>query len=304
MVVAELGRIGQNAQQGSRPEPTVTHPPGPTRRGLLSAVGAAAAGVGALAGVDGAGAGDPDELALRVRVYADDRAGWTEPMRAAVAAVATGLDELAGAVARHLDRPVRAAVERGPTAPRAAMDYGSQDALLDSLRAWLDDTDAPEGPVAHLLLADAPLNPSLGYGGTATHVAADRLGGRTVVNVGATEGFDSRAVTRAMAVHETLHTLVMPPDAAAVNDSRCEHDLGAVARLRLGEVVVTPLATSYAANGTGETAFHGTGCYDHDAFSMHEAALPDDRLRWHHTVTPSPATKRAVARYLDRSLSP
>jgi len=285
----------------------VTRPPGPTRRDLLSAVAGTAAGAGALAGVGTAGASDADagdDLTLRVRVYADDRAGWTEPMRAAARAVATGLDELAGGVARHLDRPVRAVVERGPTAPRAALDYGSQDALLDSLRGWLDDADAPEGPVAHLLLAAAPLNASLGYGGTATHVAADRLGGRTVVNVGATERFDDRAVTRAMAVHETLHTLVLPPDAAAVNDSRCEHDLGAVARLRLGEVVVTPLATAYAASGPGETAFHGSGCYDHDAFSVHDAALPDDQLRWHHTVTPSPATKRGVARYVDRSLAP
>lgn len=243
-----------------------------------------------------------DDLVLRVRVYADGRAGWTDPMRAAADAVSTGVAELAGGVARHLDRPVRADVRRGPPAPRSALDYGSQDALLGSLRDWLAATDAPEGPVTHLLLAAAPLNPSLGYGGTATHVAADRLGGRTVVNVGATEAFDSRGVTRSMAVHETLHTLVMPPDAAAVNDSRCEHDLGAVASLELGRVVVTPLATSYAASGAAETAFHGTGCYDHDAFSVHDAALPDDRIRWHHTVTPSEATKRAAARYVERSL--
>lgn len=268
---------------------------------MLASVGASAV-AGTAAGVGASASDDADGLALRVRVYADDRAGWSEPMRAAADAVATGLAELAGGVARHLDRPVRADVERGPVAPRSALDYGSQDALLDSLRDWLDATGAPEGPVSHLLLADAPLNPSLGYGGTATHVAADRLGGRTVVNVGATEGFDSRAVTRSMAVHETLHTLVMPPDAAAVNDSRCEHDLGAVGRLELGRVVVTPLATSYAATGAAETAFHGTGCYDHDAFSVHDAALPDDQIRWHHTVTPSEATKRAAARYVDRSL--
>lgn len=278
-------------------------PTAPTRRDVLASVVASAV-VGTAAGArtsasDGAAT---DGLSLRVRVYADGRVGWTESMRAAADAVSTGLAELAGGVARHLDRPVRADVRRGPPAPRSALDYGSQDALLGSLRDWLAATDAPEGPVTHLLLAAAPLNPSLGYGGTATHVAADRLGGRTVVNVGATEGFDSRAVTRSMAVHETLHTLVLPPDAAAVNGSRCEHDLGAVASLELGRVVVTPLATSYAASGAAETAFHGTGCYDHDAFSVHDAALPDDRIRWHHTVTPSEATKRATARYVDRSL--
>jgi len=146
----------------------------PTRREILASVGASAV-AGAAAGA-GSSASD-DELLLPVRVYADDRAGWSEPMRAAADAVSTGLAELAGGVARQLDRPVRAAVERGPAAPRSALDYGSQDELLESLRDWLDATDAPEGPITHLLLADAPLNPSLGYGGTATHVAADWAGG-------------------------------------------------------------------------------------------------------------------------------
>ncbi len=270
-----------------------------TRRGLLTALGgsalSAATAVGAVDGTTSA--------VVRVRTYVDDRGGWSEAAVAAHRAVAGAVAGIGAAADRTLDRAVAVDVARGPQAPRDALTYDTQDALLTSFRDWLDETDAPRGPICHLLLADAPLNPDLGYGGSSGHVSTGSLGARTVANVGATASFDGRAVTRSLAVHEALHPLVAPTDAEAVVGSDCEHDLGAVVRLRPGEVVVTPMATSYAApEGGTETRFHGTGCSNRGSFSRYERVRAADAVRWHHTSTPSPATRAAVTRFVSRTL--
>lgn len=271
----------------------------PTRRGVLSALGG---GSLLAAGTAGSGADTDDPVVLAVRTYADDRSGWNEPALAAHHAVDRTIGALGRFVDRHLDRPVEVRVERGPTAPRAALSYDRQADLLASFGDWLVASGAPEGPISHLLLADAPFATDLGYGGSYGTVATGSLGGRAVANVGATETFDDRSVTRNMAIHEALHPLVGSQDAAAVNGSDCEHDLGAVARLRDEDVVVTPFATTYAApEGGTEAEFHGTGCWNLDSFSRYDLVLPHDEVRWHHTTTLSPATKRAVTRFLSRT---
>lgn len=271
-----------------------------TRREVLGSLGASALTVPT---VFGGAAGGTDSVAVRVRTYADGRTGWTDRPRASHRAVERGIASVTGAAERLLDRRVESDVARGPPVPREALSYGSEAALLDSLRDWIADGDAREGPVCHLFLADAPLNVDLGYGGADAGVAGNAFGAQAIANVGATDRYDGPGVSANMAIHEALHTFVRPADAAAVNGSRCEHDLGAVARLRPGHLVVTPLATSYAAPGSGtETAFHGSGCYGHADFSRYDRTLDADRVRWYHTTTPSPATKAAVARYVSRSL--
>jgi hypothetical protein len=271
----------------------------PTRRGVLSALGG---GPLLAAGTVGTAADTADPVVIAVRTYATDRSGWNDAAVAAHRAVDRAIESLARFADRRLDRPVKVDVKRGPSAPRDALDYHRQDGLLASLGDWLDDTDAPEGPICHLLLADAPLATVIGYGGSHGTVATGRFGGRAVANVGATETFDDRSVTRGMAIHEALHTLVGSQDARAVNGSDCEHDLGAVARLRYGDVVVTPFATAYAApEGGTETRFHGSGCSNLDSFSRYDRVLPADEVRWHHTTTLSSATKRAVTRFVSRT---
>jgi len=270
-----------------------------TRRGLLAALGGTA--LSAASGV--VGAGSESSAVVHVRTYVDGRSGWTESAVAAHRAVDRTITELGRVADRRLDRAVEARVDGDPPAPRDALAFDEQNGLLSSLRDWLATTDAPEGPVCHLLLADAPLNVDLGYGGSDGHVGSGSLGARTVANVGATETYDGRVVTTNLAIHEALHPLIAPEDAAAVNGSDCEHDLGAVARLRYGGVVVTPMATSYAAPGGGtETRFHGTGCSNRGEFSRNDRVRAADAVQWHHTSRTSGATRAAFTRHVDRVL--
>ena len=76
-----------------------------------------------------------------------------------------------------------------------------------------------------------------------------------------------------------------------------------VARRDLETVVVTPLATSYADTTLvgGGTRWHGSGCYDHDSFAVHDGR----ELRphnWTHTWQLSDPTLRATTRYVDEYL--
>jgi hypothetical protein len=267
-----------------------------TRRAVLAST------AGTLSAVDGyrIGFGETETgIDLRVRTYTDERLGWGPTARDVHRHLGRAFERLQAVADERLDRPVDVRVEKGPTVPRSPLDFDTEKRLYRSFRAWLDETDAPEGPVSHLFLADAPFDPDLGYGIANTHVrGGGRLGAQAIANVGATEVWDDRTVTRNMAIHEVLHTLVRDRDARAVNGSGCEHDLGAVVGETPDRVFVTPLATSYAGEGGGEeTTWHGTGCYRHDRFSRYDVH-PDLETTWYHTWVPSDATSEAVVRYL------
>jgi hypothetical protein len=267
-----------------------------TRRAVLAAT-AGGLSVGGLRSVDRVGASSGIEL--RVRIYPDERLGWGPTARDVHRHMGRAFEWLQAVADERLDRPLDVRIERGPTVPRAPLDFDTEKRLYRSFRAWLDETDAPEGPVSHCFLADAPFDPDLGYGIANTHVrGGGRLGAQAIANVGATEVWDDRTVTRNMAIHEVLHTIIRDRDARAVNGSGCEHDLGAVVGETPDRVFVTPLATSYAGEGGGEeTTWHGTGCYHHDRFSRYDVH-PDLETTWHHTWVPSDATCEAVVRYL------
>lgn len=267
-----------------------------TRRTLLAATagGLPARALRELGRVGGASA-----IELRVRVYPDQRLGWAGTARDVQRHLRRSLEWLHAVARERLDRRVDVRLERGPVVPRDPLDFDTETRLYRSFRDWLDGTDTPEGPVSHLFLADAPFDPDLGYGIANTHVrGGGRLGAQALANVGATEFWDDRTVSRNMAIHEVLHTLVRSQDARAANGSPCEHDLGAVVGGTPDRVFVTPLATSYAgASGGVETTWHGTGCYNHDRFSQYDAHS-DLETTWHHTWVPSDATCDAVVRYL------
>lgn len=238
-------------------------------------------------------------IELRVRVYPDERLGWSATARDVHRHLGRALEWLHAVARERLDRTVHVRLDRGPVVPRHPLDFEGEKRLYRSFRDWLADTDAPGGPVSHCFLANAPFDPELGYGIANAHVrGGGRLGAQAIANVGATEVWDDRTVSRNMAIHEVLHTLVRGQDARAINGSACEHDLGAVVGETPDRVFVTPLATSYAgASGGEETTWHGTGCYDHDRFSRYEVH-PDLETTWYHTWIPSDATFEAVVRYL------
>lgn len=282
--------------------------PRTSRRAVLAAVGGTLA-ASTTAGARGLRSQGGDRATartatLRVVCYPQASLGWSAPTLAARDAVRTGLRQVRDHAA-GTDGPVRVAVDRGPVVPNRALDTSTQDALLASFRAWLAAERDPAGPTCHLLCTDAPLNTTLGYGGVDGHVTGgDAPGAAGHVNVGATEAWDGRRFTENMAVHEALHTFLTPWDAAAVNDSRCEHDLGAVVAESPTRLLVTPMASSYADDTGvgGESRFHGSGCYDHASFARHEQQVADDEATWYHTWVLSRATRQAVARYVDRRL--
>jgi hypothetical protein len=269
----------------------------PTRRAILGATAGLSVGGLPFGGLGRADTATPIEV--RVRVYPDERLGWSATTRDVQRHLRRSLEWIVTVARAHLDRSVDLRLDRAPVVPRDALDFDDERRLARSFRDWLDRTDAPEGPVSHLFLADAPFDPDLGYGIAYGHVRnGNRLGARAIANVGATESWDDRTVSRNMAIHEVFHTLVRDRDARAVNGSPCEHDLGAVVGETPDRVFVTPLATTYAgASGGEETTWHGTGCYHHDRFS-HYDAHPDLDTTWHHTWVPSDATCDAIVRYL------
>ncbi|RKD93853.1 hypothetical protein [Halopiger aswanensis] len=202
--------------------------------------------------------------------------------------------------------------------------------VLEAFREQLSRRDVLEELTTHVLFCWSPFNYRVGYGGTlspnaaigstaqaddGTDVTPDSDTARTpvdgalaVVNLGATEVWDSRPVTRNMAIHETLHTFLTPEVAEAVNDSPCDHDLGAAVQSEDDgrRLQVTPMATAYAGPdrirvADGAARFPGRGCANHDAFTRHDGYEDVDRRAY--TATPTDATLEAATRYLERTLS-
>ncbi|WP_435346286.1 hypothetical protein [Haloarchaeobius sp. HRN-SO-5] len=234
-------------------------------------------------------------------VHPDERFGWSPTTRSALSAVEAGVAQVATRAERELGVTVETSVREGDVVPADAVSSGDQPRLLDDLATWLTDHGAYDDGACHLYLPREPYDQALGYGAARSDVAD----GGTVAfaNLGATETWDDAAVSANLAVHEWLHTVLRPDVAAAVNGSRCEHDLGAVVRRELGTVLVTPLATSYADTTVfgGETQWHGSGCYDHDSFSRHDGLDLQPR-HWEHTWQLSEATLQATTRYVDEYL--
>ena len=312
-----------------------------TRRELLAAVGGAAAvsRVGAdERAADAAGVGESGDPRVRVRVYpgpvplrAQLRYGleglqreWLPPFRAAATAVEDAFDQVL-AYARERSRlpGLEVRVDRGdPVAlPLTAASRPSDvvvpslETVTETVRERLRERNALTGSTCHLLLCWAPLNYRVGYGGTLspnarTEVGSDDADGDdtgdaiTVANVGATEVWDSRAVTRNIAIHEALHTFLDDAAVASAVDSRCDHDLGTAVRTDDDALRISPMATAYAGPDEigGGTRFHGTGCYDHGQFSRHDGLEGIDE--WRYTAELSDATLEAVTQYLERRFDP
>ncbi|WIV65976.1 hypothetical protein [Natrialbaceae archaeon AArc-T1-2] len=280
-----------------------------SRRQLLAGVGS----VASVATVSGLAAGARQTATLHVRIYPGPTPenvrtvrGWSWAHLESAIAVSRALDTLA----REAER--RTALEgvdvRLEPASPVSLEVGrdAQETILDAFRERLRERNAITGECCHLLLWWDPLNYDLGYGGVRwpnSHVGKDAdEGSQTVANVGATEAWDSRAVTRNMAIHETLHTFLAPDVVDDVIDSRCDHDLGSATRV--GETLrISPIATAYAGPDRigGGTQFHGTGCYDHDSFYRHDGY--DGVNRWEYTTTLSEGVREGVARYLERYLA-
>ncbi|NGM70085.1 hypothetical protein G6M89_13895 [Natronolimnobius sp. AArcel1] len=261
------------------------------------------------------------------------RSDWPAPYRDAMAAVEASLDrvlEYANATSRlegleiRLERgaPVRFPLSDAPLSSEAVVP--SLSTVLANFREQVRERSALAERTAHVLFCWSPLNFRVGYGGTLTPNAelgssagdgdhedgtgddtADEYvdGALTVANLGATEIWDSRAVTRNMAIHETLHTFLSPEVADEVGGSVCDHNLGAA--VRTGEddrtMEVTPMATAYAGPDElgGGTRFHGRGCHNHDEFHHHDGLENVDE--WTYTTELSQATLEAVTRYLERT---
>ncbi|ADB59133.1 hypothetical protein Htur_0232 [Haloterrigena turkmenica DSM 5511] len=303
-----------------------------SRREVLAAVGGAA-------GVSWSRADAPSvadaaaDTSVQVRVYSGPlplrlrlpnavagSGDWPPSLRDATAAVEDAITQVLD-YARERSRleSLEITVERAGSIQlsRSAVQRPS-DAVVPSLETVLDgfhrrlrERDALTGSTCHLLLCWEPLNYQVGYGGTLSpnaHVGDDADGSPgdalTVANVGASEVWDSRDVTRNMAIHETLHTFLSSDVVEAVGDSPCDHDLGAAIRTADETLHVSPMASAYAGRneiGSG-TRFHGTGCYDHEAFHRHGGT--DGVENWTHTTELSEATLEGATRYLERTVGP
>ncbi|WP_247003668.1 hypothetical protein [Halosolutus gelatinilyticus] len=297
----------------------------PTRRELLAAIGGAAA----TSSVDASGV-TTREAPLRVRVYpgpvsirAWARYGfsgitrnWPPPFRDAFAAIEDALNQVlsyASRQSRLTEFDVR--LERGDlvqyplseASPSAESIIPSRDTVLSVFRDQVRGRNVGAGAesTAHVLFAWAPLNYRLGYGGT--HPDLYRLGrvlgdgAYTAVNLGATEVWDSRVVSRNMAIHETLHTLISPSIAEAIGGTECDHDLGTAVRTDDGTLRVSPMATAYAgpdvAGINGGTRWPGTGCADIDRIHEGDPDAAVDQVEY--TTELSDATLEAVTRFLE-----
>ncbi|WP_254861701.1 hypothetical protein [Halovivax gelatinilyticus] len=262
---------------------------------------------------------------------------WTTVHAAAAAAVEDALEQ----VAEHAERTGRdrftVAVERGDPVGAPLSVFSPLDALVPADRIYERFREVVESgrdaadARCHLLLWWSPLDVDLGYGRTVPgngRVGPDGdTGGLTVANIGATELWDGRAVTRNMAIHEVLHTYLESGIVASITGSGCDHSLGRVVETAAGVREVTPMATAYAGgsapfgsngdvedwsgatagisaglvdSGDGDTRFQGRGCGDHDSFVRHDGT--DGVSTWTHTTALSEETKEAVCRYAERSL--
>ncbi|AEH35926.1 hypothetical protein [Halopiger xanaduensis] len=266
---------------------------------------------------------------------------WPLPFRDGFDAIETALERVREYASQHSRlEGLEVDVERGSPVryPLSAADSPGEfvapslSTVLETFREQLARRDVLAELTTHVLFCWSPFNYRVGYGGTLspnaaigssgddgtdeTAETADSDTARTpvdgalaVVNLGATEIWDSRAVTRNMAIHETLHTFLTPEVAAAVNDSPCDHDLGVAVQSEVDDgrrLQITPMATSYAGPdrirvADGAARFAGRGCANHDAFSRHDGYENVDR--WEYTATPTDATLEAATRYLERTLS-
>ncbi|MFP9060273.1 hypothetical protein ACLI4R_07040 [Natrialbaceae archaeon A-chndr2] len=243
------------------------------------------------------------------------RSGWAPPHEAAYSAVESALEQFERyRTARGRLEDVDITVERGGridltrhaiSSPRELVSP-TQQQVLDAFRTVLHDRGAITGSCCHLLLWWGPLHHDVGYGGTRSpnsHVAKiDGEGAQTVANIGATELWDSRAVTRNIAIHEMLHTYLSSRIANEVVGSACDHDLGTAIRTDDRTLEVSPIATAYAGPeemGAG-TRFHGTGCHDHGSFAHHDGFDGIERFRY--TTTLSQTTLEGMTRYLEATL--
>ncbi|ELY79231.1 hypothetical protein [Natrinema pallidum] len=267
---------------------------------------------------------------VRVRVYPgrvpfparawygidDLRRDWPTPLRDALSAIEGAFDQVR-AYARDRSRleNIEIRVERG--APirfsQSSMPL-SIDAVLPSLRCLLErfrdrirTRNALTGRCCHVLLEWSPLNYRIGYGGAlAPHSITGEADGsntgdaQAVVNVGATERWDSRPVTRNMAIHEAIHTFLPDDIVASIGDAHCDHELGTAVRTDAETLEISPIATAYAGPDRigGGTRFHGTGCCDRSRFSRHDGI--DGIENWTYTTALSAATCEGVVRHLER----
>lgn len=259
---------------------------------------------------------------------------WPRPYRDALAAVETTLERvltyanrqsrLEGlALTVERGEPVRFPLADAPMSSEAVAP--SLPTVLETFGEQLRKRDALAARTCHVLFCWSPLNYRVGYGGTLSPNAqvgssgnADEAGetsasdggtidpvdgALTVANLGATEIWDSRAVTRNMAIHEVLHTFLTDEAVGAVGGTACDHDLGAAVQVDDEHTRrVTPLATAYAGPDRigGGTRFHGRGCYDHAEFHRHDGT--DGVTNWTYTTEPSDATLEAVTRTLEREV--
>ncbi|WP_339105178.1 hypothetical protein [Haloterrigena salinisoli] len=260
----------------------------------------------------------PLRIRLRSAVAGSD--GWPPALRDALGAVDDALEQVRDYARERsrLESP-DLRVERGGSVrlARSAVQRPSDvvvpsfEAVLDGFHRRLRERDALTGSTCHLLLCWEPLNYRVGYGGTLSpnaHVGDDADGtsgdALTVANVGASERWDSRDVTRNMAIHETLHTFLSADVVEAVGGSPCDHDLGEAVRVDDETLRISPMASAYAGReeiGAG-TRFHGTGCYDHSAFHRHGGT--EGVENWTYTTDLSEATLEGVTRYLERTAGP
>ncbi|WP_238477668.1 hypothetical protein [Natranaeroarchaeum sulfidigenes] len=276
----------------------MTRSPVTGRRAMLAAVGtsASALAVGT--------ASAPATATLRVRVVpaatGDRWNGWDRPALEAYAAIGVALERLTAHIERESktidDADWSLDAEPGVDPP-TGLD-GSD--LLTAFGDLLDDREARSANTAHLLLAREPFNPDLGYGTARADVTRGGDGTVTIANLGATERWDGRDVTRNIAIHEVLHTLVDDEAVGAVVEGSCDHDLGSVTRVDEDVSEVTPFATAYAgaAEPGSETSWHGTGCGDHDRFYRHDGITEE----WRHTTELSAGTLGAVRDFAERRL--
>jgi hypothetical protein len=236
-----------------------------------------------------------------VAIHPDERFGWSSTTRSVRKAVGFGVEQVATRAERILDVTVEADVREGEPVPPEQISTETQPRLFADVESWLTDRDAYDDGACHLYLPREPFDQALGYGAARGDVSEGAA--VAFANVGATETWDSAAVSANLGIHEWLHTVLRGDVAEAVNGSRCEHDLGAVAERELGTVVVTPLATSYADTTLfgGETQWHGSGCSNHGSFSRHDGRDLEPR-RWEHTWELSEATLRATTRFVDEYL--
>lgn len=294
-----------------------------TRRGLLTMIG-----TGAVLSTQDVKRTSVSEEPVSIRVYPGSLpplawtwyrltgtdTEWAPPFEASLEAIREAFEQVAAHAKRTEDVDLNVVVERGapvdiPVTSRSSIREAvspTQQGLLDAFRDVLSEREVLlNGRSSHLLLWWGPFDYAVGYGGTRRpnrHVdAVDGEGAQVVANVGATEWWDSRAITRNIAIHEALHTFLAPSVVEQIVDSRCDHDLGSSVRVDEKTREVSPMATAYAGpDQVGEdTRFHGTACYDHDSFFRHDGY--EGVEQWKHTTKLTEATLEATTRYvLDR----